>query len=120
MSAVKIKACTVGAKHSWEFVRNVTLKSMTINSRGTKRKIKVPTGWQPIETAPTDVSPVWLWGGTIETELGDETDNTYGAKAEMTRWGRWDVCDTCGYAVWVCNPTHWMELPQGPACATTR
>lgn len=32
---MKQKPCTIGAKHSWHFVRNVTLKSARISSTGT-------------------------------------------------------------------------------------
>ncbi|MDF3837097.1 hypothetical protein P3W85_29700 [Cupriavidus basilensis] len=37
--AHKPKACTLAPKHTWEFVRNVTLKNVTMSARGTMVKI---------------------------------------------------------------------------------
>lgn len=37
---VKIKDCTLGAKHKWEFVKNVTFISQSCGPSGTKAHIR--------------------------------------------------------------------------------
>lgn len=83
--------------------------------RGTKRTIQIPTTWQPIATAPTDGTRVWLYGGKVEPMVSESYANTEGVKAACfdLREG-WSVCNTDYYEVRVTNPTHWMALPVGP------
>lgn len=38
--AAKQKPCTVGAKHSWAFVKNVTLKSIYVGPNGSRAHIR--------------------------------------------------------------------------------
>ena len=60
-------------------------------------------GWQSIETAPKDGTPVLLWPGQ---------DTWLGMPAAVTGW--WSR-----HLDWVCNagmmwPTHWRPLPAPP------
>lgn len=79
--------------------------------------------WQPIEKAPSD-KPVLIIGGLLYTDLARDPKPVVSAtKAFLEPEGywsededkyipRWRVCDTCYYAVWVQDPTHFMELPE--------
>ena len=75
--------------------------------------------WRTMETAPTDGSPVLVFGfwageinGVEDTEpqimiagfCGDQTDY---------RGFNWSVAGGDAYASWV-KPTHWMPLPEKP------
>jgi hypothetical protein len=72
--------------------------------------------WQPIETAP-EKGAFLVWGGTEGGELGGEAAVREAMKVEAAIKGRarFDVANTCYYAVWVDNPTHWMPLPDPPS-----
>lgn len=64
-------------------------------------------GWQPIETAPKDVTAalgnhVLLWPGVI-----DATEPMIGTLHEDGTWR-----DHAGD--WELKPTHWMPLPEPP------
>lgn len=37
----KTKPCTLGPKHKWQWVKNVTIKSVTITSRGSSMRISL-------------------------------------------------------------------------------
>ena len=69
--------------------------------------------WQPIETAPTDETPILVWGGTYETDLSEPYKND--EIRLVSRSGAiWYETGGCYYASWVSNPTHWMPLPPPP------
>lgn len=64
-------------------------------------------GWQSIETAPKDGTPIlafWFFSDSIS---GDN----YGV-AEF-RDGEWRPADPCDNSEW-CEPSHWMPLPEPP------
>lgn len=67
--------------------------------------------WKPISACPRD-RPVLVCGGTIESELYAAEPVTSAVKVWQERPGKYDVVDTCGYAVWVNNPTYWCDLPE--------
>lgn len=70
------------------------------------------SGWQPIETAPKDGTPVLLWA-FVETELGGR-----GEKRErvLAQWGyeRWSAVHQCYYSIDAVDPTHWHPLLEPP------
>jgi hypothetical protein len=37
----KTKPCTLGPKHKWQWVENVTIRNVTMNSRGTRISISL-------------------------------------------------------------------------------
>jgi hypothetical protein len=37
----KTKPCTLGPKHKWQWVKNVTIKNVTISSRGTSMRVSL-------------------------------------------------------------------------------
>lgn len=37
----KTKPCTLGPKHKWQWVKNVTIRNVTISSRGTSVRISL-------------------------------------------------------------------------------
>jgi hypothetical protein len=39
MAAIKQPSCTLATKHKWEYLRDVTLKSITMGVSGTRMKI---------------------------------------------------------------------------------
>lgn len=59
--------------------------------------------WQPISTAPSDRSPVWVWGDYLERPIFTI------AEGEHWRW-----CRYSGYGMRI--PTHWMpaDVPAPP------
>lgn len=74
--------------------------------------------WQPIETAPRDGTPILAWS------------EMYGGKVVMANWRMdsyavrpkpyWSFNDERTYGtrmVRMCQPTHWMPLPEGPEAA---
>ncbi len=67
--------------------------------------------WKHISTAPRAV-PFLVCGGEIESELYSPEPVMSAVMVSQERPGTFDVVDTCGYAVWVNNPTHWCELPE--------
>ncbi len=67
--------------------------------------------WQPIETAPLDLTEVFVWDGR-EVRLAQ-----YEMHAKPPFWST-DVNDVAhGEDLERCiiHPTHWMPLPDGPA-----
>lgn len=66
------------------------------------RELQTLRAWQPIETAPTDGSPVWVYGGRHRVATIVEADGEY-----------WRWCVTEGSLL---MPTHWMpaKLPEPP------
>lgn len=63
-------------------------------------------GWQPIETAPKDGTPIRLkWQGTTVTAIGRWTT----PERAMDEWR-----DIQGNDI-LTMPTHWMPLPNPPA-----
>lgn len=64
-------------------------------------------GWQPIETAPKDGTPVLVHapGGCTQWKLH--------TTLWICRWdGRW--VEAGGEEYTTCEPTHWMPLPPPP------
>lgn len=61
-------------------------------------------GWQSIEIAPKDGTPVLVW---------DPVNNRHGGWATRARYnsGEWVIGDLPGKEIF---PTHWMPLPAGP------
>ena len=77
-------------------------------------------GWQPIETAPRDGTPVLIAGGTLFSDSGMANDSegefNQLAHASLRLGTSWDIQNTCSFSSsWVENPTHWMPLPAPPA-----
>jgi hypothetical protein len=60
-------------------------------------------GWQPIETAPRDGTPVlaWFQGSAVVAFLNPRTG----------RWDDGDFYDDLG------SPSHWMPIPPAPETA---
>lgn len=74
------------------------------------------SSWQPIETAPTDGTPVLGWNaeyGARETRSVTYTPGSPGFEAGRTdRWWRWSEPKNSWLMAW--DPTHWMPLPPPP------
>lgn len=68
--------------------------------------------WKHISTAPHSSKPFLVCGGEIESELYAAEPLTSAAKVTQERIGKFDVVDTCGYAVWINNPEFWCDLPE--------
>lgn len=63
------------------------------------------THWQPIESAPTDGTPI------LVTVAGGAY---HASKAHWDeRWRTWAVTDAPSYKLEM-TPTHWMRLPEPP------
>lgn len=60
-------------------------------------------GWQPIETAPKDGTPVLVWDGS--DAMVSYWSNVTGLDGDG-EWHTWALCAE--------QPTHWMPLPQPP------
>lgn len=62
--------------------------------------------WKPITSAPKDGTSILAW--------------TAEGICEVYWWGGWNqnpcysTYDGCGAAVLMCQPTHWMYLPEAP------
>lgn len=70
------------------------------------RRSPPPTTWQPIETAPNDVSIlVARDDGEVELTPADENDYEWHPYA--------------GREEWASSPTHWMPVPPAPAWGRT-
>lgn len=63
--------------------------------------------WKPIETAPKDGTPIWLYTACGQCE-------------GYWKYGEWEqdaiycTYDGTGGPAFECNPTHWMPLPPPP------
>ena len=68
---------------------------------------------QPIETAPRDGTAVRLFGGRIEDDYSNWSDNEYGITGRYTSSSitsqSWDLCNIIGA---VYHPTHWLPCVQ--------
>ena len=71
-------------------------------------KRDIPTGWQPIETAPKD-DEILLYGRYNSDSQG------YMPRPMVGRWGtfhkRWEIHAGSRFGI---RPTHWMPLPAPP------
>ncbi len=68
-------------------------------------------GWRPIETAPTDGTPVDLWVDIVE-----EAPNSFHLENEPHRVARTYYADYRWFGgEWPWKPTHWRPLPAPPA-----
>ena len=74
-------------------------------------------GWQPIETAPKDGTPILGWSieyGARETRSDTYTPGSPGFAQGLTdRWWYWEEPKHNWASRW--NPTHWQPLPAPPA-----
>jgi hypothetical protein len=65
-------------------------------------------GWQPIETAPSDETPVLLWHRLWKRGISQ------GFFDAERNW--WRISDEAGNVIGVgIFPSHWMPLPEPPA-----
>lgn len=71
--------------------------------------------WQPIETAPTDGTPVLLYypSGAIEPRGKEDGTDPILAVMSCERPGLWEGYYSGIGPSWDA-PTHWMPLPQPP------
>ena len=67
-------------------------------------------GWRPIETAPRDGTPIWLYTGAGQCE-------GYWNYGEWVQDAVSCTYDGAGGPAFQCNPTHWMPLPLPPTSA---
>lgn len=70
------------------------------------------SGWQPIETAPKDGTPVLLWA-FVETELGGRGEKRERVLAQW-EYEKWRAVHQCYYSIDAEEPTHWMPIPEHP------
>jgi hypothetical protein len=75
-------------------------------------RVRETNGWQPIETAPKDRTPVLIAGGTVMWLLHPYPDDMpLRVVALAYRDGdEWDDGD----GAYTYKPTHWMPLPAPP------
>ena len=69
---------------------------------------------KPIETAPRDGTSILVFGGTVNSELGDWEGTKNTGCVVMYNQGKWDVFYTEYYSLDIEGPTHWCELPEVP------
>jgi len=69
------------------------------------------SSWKHISTAPRD-RPFLVCGGEFESELYAPEPYSTPIKVVQERPGKFDCAETCGYSMWVNNPTSWHELPE--------
>lgn len=68
--------------------------------------------WKPIETAPTN-RPILVDGGTLYFEVNCEPEPvTCPVKVITYNGAYFEVCDTCGYSVYVNTPKFWTDMPE--------
>lgn len=60
--------------------------------------------WQPIETAPKEGGIFLLWEPGGVPYIGYESIQSK----------QWTECSNSYHPLRVCNPTHWMPLPEPP------
>lgn len=65
-------------------------------------------GWRPIETAPRDGTPIWLY------TLAGQCEG-YWNYGEWVQDAVYCTYDGAGGPAFECSPTHWMPLPAPPA-----
>lgn len=65
--------------------------------------------WKPIESAPLNRA-ILVDGGTWEGEINGWAPVTAPVKV-ILEGGKFNVCDTDGYAAWVREPEVWTDLP---------
>lgn len=63
--------------------------------------------WQPIETAPKDGTPIWLYTASGQCE-------GYWNYGEWVQDAIYCTYDGTGGPAFECSPTHWMPLPPPP------
>ncbi len=63
--------------------------------------------WQPIETAPRDGTPVFLWKNGFR---GEHRYTEPGGSLCGKQWYQQSLM----HCLWVENPTNWMPLPDPP------
>lgn len=64
-----------------------------------------PHPWRPIETAPTDGTPV------LTCRAGSHFDPIIASHDDSGRWG---ALESDMSMFWLDTPTHWMPLPEPP------
>jgi hypothetical protein len=71
------------------------------------------TGWQPIETAPKDGTPVWLVedGASMGVIIAHQFVGAWVPSRKLTAGGFWLHV----YRNLIGHPTHWMRLPDTPS-----
>jgi len=70
-------------------------------------------GWQPIETAPKDGTPILIYSGLrVDVPRGhvDHEKSIYISSFD----GDWWIWDGNFGAEYAYEPTHWMNLPESP------
>lgn len=85
---------------------------VTAALRGLASQPLEPVQWQPIETAPKDRHVLGVVMG----------------EARLIRWGKTSHVPMYGFCLAdqgpedfdICNPTHWMPLPEPPAAPSAR
>ena len=75
-------------------------------------------GWQPIETAPKDGTPIWLVedGGPLGLLIPHQFVGYWRDDTRYVAGGFWQVLTNEHGS----NPTHWMLLPNPPSAAAIR
>lgn len=66
--------------------------------------------WQPIETAPKDMSDIIVWGPDVPTQTAYWAPDWYGDKSKPG-WMASNLDEEYGAFI---HPTHWMPLPEPP------
>lgn len=82
-----------------------------------RQSIACTNGWRPIETAPKDGTPVFVYG-IWQGEISKNPQYWDVFKAVYS-FDEWLVCDCDIYGAIVLGPTHWQPLPKPPQEART-
>ncbi|MBO0125167.1 hypothetical protein [Agrobacterium sp. OT33] len=106
--------------HEWPTVDGIkTTVAQSLRRSALSAQVQDVAGWQPIETAPKDGTPVMLW----TVWVGDEISPDPFSEVQIGYWDHGNDLpkshDFSRRPEWVVQrigePTHWMPTPAAPA-----
>ncbi len=75
------------------------------------------SGWQPIETAPKDGTPILVYCRFEKIVVADWGESSVWSNRKTGQGMEWcySECEGEYNSRYTCEPTHWMLLPEPPA-----